>query len=201
MIPQRTLFRFAPAIILAVAASVLPGCGGGSNTTAFGPVAIFTPDTASPAAGTVALLPGTGNGASISVRVTVTGVTGFFGAAFRVTYDTNAMIFTGMTSTASFLRTGVTDNDVIFLEDHTTNPGEIVITATRKDPSAVGPVDVGATADLVVLNFSARKVIVPATAEGRVDFADPKQVCDGTVAVPGCGAITVTWSGGGISAQ
>jgi hypothetical protein len=164
-------------------------------------VAIFAPDTPTPVAGTVALLSGSGSGVSIDVRVTVTGVTGFFGAAFRIQYDTAALLFNSMTTSASFLREGVTDGDVIFLEDHTSVPGDVVITATRKHSATVGPVDVGPTADLLVLNFSARKVILPATPEGRLDFGDPKQVCDDTVVPPGCGVIAVTWSGGGVSAQ
>ncbi len=202
MMPHRTMSRFAATLLVATASFALPACrGGSSTTTTSGPVAVFTPDTAAPPAATIALLPGSSSGASVNVRVTVTGVTGFFGAAFRVSYDTTALLFNGMTDSGSFLRVGVTDNDVIFLEDHASHPGEVVITATRKDPTVVGPVNVATTSDLVVLNFLARKAIVAAAAEGRLDFSDPKQVCDGTVAAPGCGAITVTWSGGGVSAQ
>lgn len=201
MIRQRAVLRFAPAVLLAAAAAVAFGCGGGDETTASGPVAVFTPDTPTPTPLTIALLPGTVTGASVNVRVTVTGVPGFFGTAFRVKYDIAALLFNGMTDSASFLRDGVTAGDVFFLADHLSIPGEVIITATRLDPSTVSPVDVTTTSDLVILNFVARKVILPATTEGRVDFEDPKQVCDGTVAAPGCGTITVTWSGGGVSAQ
>lgn len=201
MTRDRTMTLLATTVFLA-ALAVAPGCGGGSDSTptSSGPVATFTPDTAAPAPGTIALLPGTVVGVNTNVRVTVTGVSGFFGAAFRITYDTTALVFNGMTTTDSFLRTG-NDSDALFLEDHHSSPGEVLITATRVDPSAVGTVDVSATADLVILNFSARKVITVGTAEGRIDFGDPRQACDGTVVPPGCGAITVTWSGGGISAQ
>jgi len=204
MIPQRKMLGLATTVLLGAALFVSQGCGGGndsSGTTTSGPVAIFAPDVASPAPGTLALLPGTGSGASINVRVTVTGVTGFFGAAFRIQYDPSALLFNGMTDSTSFLRDGVTSSDVLFAENHTSVSGEILVTATRLDPTAAPPVDVTTTADLVVLNFTARRVLLPDAAEGRVEFGDPKQVCDGTVVGQGCGTIAVTWSGGGISAQ
>jgi len=209
MIPHRTLTRVATTALLATAyfafAAASIGCGSGndSTTTTTAVVALFTPDTATPAAGTIALLPGSTSGASVNVRVTVTGVPVFFGAAFRIKYDPTALLFNGMTSTASFLLSGpgVTANDAIFLAQTTANAGEIVITATLKDPTVVGPVVVTTTSDLVVLNFVARRAITPAAAAGRLDFGDPKQVCDGTVTPPGCGAVAVAWSGGGVSAQ
>jgi hypothetical protein len=196
----RGLARFAPSVILAVAAFVAVGCGGGNDsTTTVGPTTVFTPDTTAPGADTVALLAGTSSGAAFTVRVTVTDTNDFFGAAFRVSYDTTALQFSGMSDSGSFLRTGVTDADVFFFADATSVPGEVVITATRLDPTVAPPVDVVGTSDLVTLTFAARKVILPATPEGRLEFTDPKQVCDGSA--PGCGAIDVTWSGGGVSAQ
>lgn len=200
MTRKRTLPRLA-AIALAVAAAVGFGCGGGDDTTSSSPVAVFTPDTASPGPATIALLPNTGSGASVTVRVAVTGVPSFFGAAFRIHYDATALLFSGMADTTSFLRAGVTDADVLFLADATSQSGEIVITATRINPLVAPPVAVTTTSDLVVLTFVARKVILPTATEGRVDFADPKQVCDGTTTPSGCGAVTVTWSGGAVSAQ
>lgn len=205
MIPQRTMLSLATTAFLGAALFVSQGCGGGndsSGTTTSGPVAIFTPDVAAPGPGSVALQSGTGSGASISVRVTVTGVSGVFGAAFRIQFDPTALQFNGMTDSGSFLRDGgVTESNLIFTEDHSSTPGEIKIVASRLDPTAAPPVDVTTTADLVILSFTARKVLLPAATEGRVEFGDPKQVCDGTVVAPGCGSIAVTWSGGGISAQ
>jgi hypothetical protein len=89
--------------------------------------------------------------------------------------------------------------NVIFESNATENPGQIVISATRIDPTVAPPVNVTTTSDLVVLNFTAKKAIVAASADGRLDFGDPKQACDGSV--PPCGPITVTWSGGGVAAQ
>jgi hypothetical protein len=207
MIPPRTMTRFAATrllvtVFVALAAAAV-GCGGGNDsTTTSGPVAAFTADSPTPVDGTIALLAGSSTGASVDVRVTATGVTGFFGAAFRIKYDTTALLFNGMTDSGSFLRVGVTDADVFFLADATSVPGEVLISATRIDPTIAPPVDVTVTSDLVVLNFIARLAIPAGTTPGRLDFGDPKQVCDGTVDAPGCGAVAITsWAGGGVSAQ
>jgi hypothetical protein len=198
---ERTISRTAAAV-LAVAAFVALGCGGGNNsTTSSGSVAAFTPDVASPGPATIALLPSSTNGAAVILRVAVTGVPSFFGAAFRISYDPTALLYSGSTNSGSFLRTGVTDADVLFLTDSTSIPGEVVITATRIDPTVAPPVPVTTTAELMTVTFVARKAIAVAAPEGRLDFSDPKQVCDGTTAPPGCGAVTVTWLGGGVSAQ
>lgn len=205
MSSYRTMFRCTLAVVIATAFLTFPGCGSSNTTTSTtnsGPSASFTPDTPAPGAGTIALLAGAKTGANVDVHVTVTGVAGFFGAAFRIKYDTTALQFNGMTDTTSFLRgADGTVTSVNFLSDATAHPGQILISATRLDPTVAPPVDVTTTSVLVVLNFTAKKAIVAATADGRLDFGDPKQICDGTVVPPGCGAITVTWSGGGVSAQ
>lgn len=199
---SRPLVRLAVALAVATSCVALPACGSGSNdTTTNAPVARFTPDVAAPGNLTVALLPSSSNGASVTVHVSVTGVNGFFGTAFRVTYDPNALLFTGWDTSSSFLRNGVSDTDVLFIEDHLSVGGTIIVTATRLNPGAVPPIDVTTTSALCNLNFVARKPLAVGSTEGRLDFGDPKQICDGTVAAPGCGEIAVTWSGGGVSAQ
>ena len=205
---RRITTRFAASALVSVAYVALSaasvGCGGGNDSTAPSTttvVAVFTPDTATPADGSITLLPGTTSGAAVNVRVTVTQVAGFFGAAFRIKYDATALLFNGMDDSTSFLRDGVTDsNQLFFLADSQNAPGEIVITATRVFPAVPVPL-VSTTSDLVILNFVARKPISAGAADGRLDFVDPRQVCDGTVTAPGCGPITATWQGGGISAQ
>jgi len=204
MNPHRTMARFVAIVLFATASFALPACGNSNNTTGTTTVvAVFSPDTASPADGSITLLPGSTSGAAVNVRVTVTQVASFFGAAFRIQYDATALLFNGMDNSSSFLRTGVTDpNQLYFSADSANSPGEIVITATRLFP-AVPVLLVATTSDLVILNFVARKAIAPGTAAGRLDFGDPtqNQVCDGTVVGTGCGPITATWKGGGVSAQ
>jgi hypothetical protein len=207
MNPPRTMARsatttFVIAVYVALSAAAL-GCGGNdsnSTTTTTTVVAAFTPDTPTPADGSITLLQGTTTGANINVRVTVTEVASFFGAGFTITYDPTALLFNGMDDSTSCLRDGVIDpNDLLFLSDATVTPGEIVITATRIHPEV--PLAAAPTADLVILNFTARRTITPGDTTGRLDFAAPKQVCDGSVAPPDCGAIAVTWSGGAVTAQ
>ena len=203
----RTMFRVAmTAVAVAgyLALSVVSvGCGGNNDnttTTSNAPVATFTPDTPVPADGSITMLQGATSGAAVEVRVTATQVPSFFGAAFRVDYDPSALLFTGMTSSSSFLATGITDPSQLYFDANSSiSPGQIVVTATRVAPA--GPFEVTTTADLVVLNFTARLPILPEATVGRLDFAAPMQVCDGTVVGNGCGSITVTWSGGGVSAD
>lgn len=193
--------RFRPSRAVVTAMCVLALACGGSSTTSSTPVSKFIPDAPNPGSATIALLSGAGNGASINIKITVTGVNGFFGSAFRITYDPDALLFTGWDTSTSFLRDGVTASDVFFAEDHLTNGGTLVITATRIDPSKVSAVDVTTTSTLATLNFVARKPLAAGAAAGRLDFGDPKQVCDGTVAPPGCGSIPVTWKGGAVQAH
>ena len=200
MIPHRTMTRFAAVVLLAAASFGIAACS--SSSTSTGPVAAFTPDENPPPAPKIEMLSGSGSGTSINVRVTVTGVPQFFGAAFKIQYNTTALVFNGMDDSASFLRQGgVTGSNLLFVENHNATPGEIIITATRIDPTVAPPIDVTTTADLVVLNFVAAKSIAAGASEGHLDFIDPKQACNGTVVPPECGAITVAWSGGGVSAQ
>jgi hypothetical protein len=208
MNPHRRLTRFTATVLVATTYLALTvasvGCGGGddSTTSTTAPVGIFTPDTPTPANGSVTLLQGTTSGASVNVRVTVTQVANFFGAGFRITYDPAALLFNGMDSSSSFLNAGITDtSQLYFSADSANSPGEVVITATRLFPAT--PLPAAPTADLVILNFVARLAIAPGAEAGRLDFGDPdhNQVCDGTVSGDGCGEISVTWSGGGISAQ
>lgn len=205
MNPHRTITRSA-ATALGIAAyvalsAVALGCGGSNNssTTTTTVVAVFTPDTTTPLDGSITMLSGTTSGASVNVRVTVTQVASFFGTAFRIAYDPAALLFNGMDDSSSFLRAGVTESDVLFDVNSANTAGELVITATRLDPTVAPPVNVTVTSDLVILNFVARQPIAPNTAQGRLEFADPKEACDGSV-FP-CGPVAVTWSGGNLSAQ
>jgi len=209
MNPHRTIARFAATALVTLAYVALSaasvGCGGGDDNTSSTDstvVAVFTPDPLTPPAdGSITLLPGTTSGAAVNVRVAVTQMPSFFGAAFRIKYDATALLFNGMDDSTSFLRAGGTDpSQLFFARDAANSPGEIVITATRVSPAV--PVAVTTTDDLVILNFVARRPIAPGSVDGRLDFGDPRQACDGTVAPPGCGTITVTaWNGGNVSAQ
>jgi hypothetical protein len=204
---RRTSQRLAVAALVALVAlavTALPSCGGGSDGGNGGSTttATFTPDTPTPGANTIAMLAGSSTGAAFNVRITVTGVNDMLGAAFRVTYDPVALQFTGMDSTGSFLRGGGVPNDhLTFIENHTAVNGEIIVTAARLDPVASGTVDVGATADLVVLNFSARRAIAAGDPGGVLGFdASPQiTVCGTPTTCAAAGGLT--WSGGTVTAH
>ena len=194
--------RHSPVMMVALAL-VLASCGGGSNTTTTSVVAHFTADAPNPGPKTIAIQQDSTNGASVVLRVTVTDVQSFFGAAFRITYDPNALLFGGWdTSSSLLLENGVPAANVLFSEDHTSLGGTLVVVATRVDPTVAPPIDVGTTSTLVKINFIARKPIAAGAVEGRLDFGDPRQVCDGSVNPTGCNEIAgITWSGGGLSAR
>lgn len=197
---RRFALRLGAVALSALVFTGLPSCGGGSDSGTASPVARFTPDTPAPGPGSIVMLAGTSNGTAVNVRIAVTGVDDMLGAAFRVEYDPSALFFNGMNDSASFLRQGVTDANVFFEANQSTVVGEIVITATRLDPTVAAPVDVGTTADMVVLNFSARRRIAAGDAGGVLTFIDPRdvQVC---AAPPACTSSAVTWSGGAVTAQ
>lgn len=179
-------------------------CGGGDDNPApTGPVAIFNPGDATPAS--IAQLAGSASGTTFTVQVAVTDVPDFFGAAFRIQIDPDFVVYQGLNSSNSFLRdNGVTN--VEFLVDSTTVPGQVIVTATRKqraDGSLPG-IDVAGTRELVSLTFRIRTFFNAAAdannnliPDGSLEFIDPREVCDS--AQPVCNPIAVTWSAGAVS--
>src|SRR5258707_1059239 len=85
-LPWQCALGFA-FVVLSAASS----CGGGGGSTVSEPVTTFAPNPVAPGSGTVAMLAGQSSGAMISIRIVVTDVNSFFGAAFRVTYDATAL--------------------------------------------------------------------------------------------------------------
>ena len=196
-----------PGILVAALGCALSfSCGGGDNNTLTGLAATFAPTSPTPAAKSVTLQPGTVSGDTFQVRVAVTDVHDFFGAAFSVTYKNTIpdpansslsvlmVTFTGMSSSGSFLReTGVATD---FRVDSTTTPWMLVIVATRlqQDPPISG-VNVLGTRDLLTLTFRVRR----ATTGSPIDLVAPREVCDS--GQPVCTPIGVTWSGGTVVAN
>jgi hypothetical protein len=188
-----------PARILALALAALgfglfPSCGGGGGgggTVPPGLAATFTAQTPSPGSNTVSLQPGTASGDIFRVRVVATGVNDFFGTAFRITFSTASAQYQGVDHAASFLRDG--GADTTFTVDGTTQPGTLIVSATRLQNAAgtVPGVNVTGSRDLMVLTFRATQ----ATSGNTFAFADPREVRDSTQPAPG-GLINVAWPGG-----
>ena len=201
---RRTSQSLVVAALVALAVTALPSCGGGGDSSggSTSVSATFTPDNPSPGVNTFAMLAGGSTGASVNVRITVTGVNDLLGAAFRVTYDPVALQFTAMNDSGSVLRQGgIPNSSLQFIENHTAVSGEIIITATRLDPVASGTVDVGPTSDLVVLNFNARRAIAAGDAGGLVAFGASHDVQVCATPTTCASAAGLTWSGGAVTAH
>jgi len=202
--PMRSIHhRLFVAALVALAVTALPSCGGGSDSSGGGSstVATFTPDTPTPPAASIVMLAGSSSGAAVNVRIAVTGVDDFLGAAFRVNYDANALFFNAMDDSGSLLRQGGVGNNNLFFEANQSSVvGQVIVTATRLDPTTAPGVDVGATADLVVLNFSARRAIAGGDAGGLLAFDASRdvQVCATPLT---CASAVLTWSGGAATAH
>ncbi len=192
---------FAVSVVI-VAWALTGACskGGGETTSVLS--ATFTPDVATPGAGSISLLPGTATDDVFQVRVVVTGVSNFFGTAFHLSYNKDAggadnltASFMGWDTSGSFLNDG---HAVNFSVDSSI-PGLLTITATREFDAARGAtqgVDVTTSRDLAVLTFRA----ILATSGNRFLFTDPREVRDGTQPPPG-NLITVTWNNGTMTAH
>lgn len=195
--------RWALAAI-AILALGTTACGGGGddNPAPSGPVASFTPGTATP--GSIAQLAGSTSGTSFTIKISATDVPDFFGAAFRIRIDPDYVAYQGLSSTGSFLRDGgVTSLD--FRADATTVPGQVIVNATRVQNAGgtIPGVNVVGTRELVSLTFRVR-TFFNATADantngipdGSLEFIDPREVCDSDQ--PVCTPISVTWSAGSV---
>jgi len=198
--------RMGRWILAAVAMLALgtTACGGGDddNPAQSGPVASFTPGTAS--SGSIAQLAGSSSGTTFTIKISATDIADFFGAAFRIRVDPDFVAYQGLSSTGSFLRDGgVTNLD--FRADATTVPGQVIVNATRVQNSGgtIPGVNVVGTRELVSLTFRIRTFINPTAdansngiPDGSLDFIDPREVCDSDQ--PVCTPITVTWSAGSV---
>jgi uncharacterized repeat protein (TIGR01451 family) len=155
---------------------------------------VFTANNPSPGASTLSLAPGTVSGTSFDVRVHVTGIQDFFGAAFRLTFDPTVADFTSFLSTGSVIVGGgaTTRFDVFEVSS-----GVLDVLATREG-SGVAGVDVNATSLLVTLRFTA----LDETA-GAEPFTItlPRQIQVCPQAGQKCSTLAdgaVTWSGGSL---
>jgi hypothetical protein len=132
--------RLALQLLLLLAWVALVGCpagGGGDSRFPDGGMlpddlsVSFTADNPNPRAATISMADGTTDGNAFDVRVLVTGIDDFFGAAFRVTFDPAVVVYVGFSSRDSFIEdAGVTPDFRAELDSG--NPGVILINATRQ---------------------------------------------------------------------
>jgi hypothetical protein len=157
------------------------------------PSAAFSGPGGTPAAGTVTMQPGSVNGDTFEVRIAVTGVNDFFGAAFHVAYDPAVVEYVSADDAGSFLREGGASTSFLYGGA----AGDLSVSATRLQDGGgtIRGVDVPGTRDLVVLTFRAK---ASATAS-PIAFGNPQEVRDSTQPPPGR-SIAVSWEGGTMSA-
>jgi hypothetical protein len=180
------------------------GGGGNNNPAPSGPVASFSPGTASPLS--IAQLAGSASGTSFTVVVSATDVNDFFGAAFRIRIDPDYVALQGFSSTNSFLRDNAVPTD--FRVDATTVPGQVIVSATRlqNGQGTIPGVNVVGTRELMSITFRARTFFTAAgdanangVPDGSLEFIAPREVCDS--GQPVCTPIAVSWSAGSVSAN
>jgi hypothetical protein len=200
MMKQRRNHRFLCFSLVLVLGALLPACGGGGGDGGgdnnMGPlIARFTP-AATP--GTISMA-GSAAGASFSIQVQVTNVNDFFGAGFRVTFDSASAQFVGFSSAGSFLTGPATDFDAVI---NPANAGEVIAYGTIQDLNQSAGIDVAGTATLMTLNFQATaatssNAFAFGTAANRVVTVCPTMggACSDLTEPP------LTWTGGTMSAS
>jgi hypothetical protein len=202
MNPKKRLFWLATVSMVLLAGVTSPGCGGGGGDPVAPPGlnATWTPDNAAPGAMTLSMGTGSSSGADFSFPVQVTGIDDFFGAAFRVSFDSSTAGFAGYSANGSVIDDG---GATVLINAVLGAPGEVFINATRQQGAGgvyVPGVDVGATATLITLNFRAT---VATQQPNNFTFTNREvQTCnDGTEVCDPVPDANLTWSGGSMQAR
>ncbi len=154
-----------------LAAFACGGGGGGDAVVDNSPspvVAAFRPDEPTPPNSTAAMLQGQQNADVVTVKATVTNVTGIYAAAFDVLYDETKATYIGF-SPGTLLEQG-SHSPTYQVRD--TGNGRVVVAATRN--GNVGTVNAAGTVTIVNLTFR-----VKAVGESRADFAPNPILYDG----------------------
>jgi hypothetical protein len=199
--------RLALQLSLLLAWVALVGCpaGGGGGTMVpddgmlpDGPAVSFTPDNPSPGVGTISMAAGATDGTEFEVRILVTGIDDFFGAAFRVTFDPSIVDYNGFSSGGSFIEgAGITTDFRAELDSG--NPGVILVNATRQ--GQVAGVDAVDSQELLVLSFEASGPGVGALSFDRAATRQVSVCPSPTGACTDLADSSLTWSGGTLVAN
>jgi len=191
------------ALFVPLLLATLPlACGGGGGDPIAPPglSVTWTPANASPGAMTLSLGTASASGANFTVPVQVTGISDFFGAAFRVTFDSSTAAFAGYDDSGSVIIDGTA---TVLIDAVLGAPGEVLINATRQQGAGgvyVPGVDVVDTATLVTLSFRATQ----ATQQPNVFAFTNREVQTCNDATETCSAVpdaNLTWSGGSMQAR
>jgi len=152
--PLLCLFVLLAGVCLTACGSgggnVPPGMMGGAIT------ATFTPDNLTPGANSISMQAGTATGDTFQVIVRVTDIVDFFGAAFRITFDSASAEFLSFDDSTSFLNGSTAVVDVRATVDPT-DAGTVLVVATLQNTfSYVQGITPAAMDDtLLILSFRA----------------------------------------------
>jgi len=190
------------ALTVLMLVGVLPlacGGGGGDEIAPPGLNVTWTPANASPAAMTINMGAANTSAANFTVPVQVTGINDFFGAAFRVNFDSATAAFAGYSATGSVIDDGTA---TVLINAALGAPGEVLVNATRQQGAGgayVSGVDIAGTSTLITLSFRATQV----TQSNVFTFSNREvQTCnDGTQTCSAVPDANLTWSGGSMSAR
>jgi hypothetical protein len=199
-----TIARFTSVALALTLGMLMPACGGGGGSDDGGNggtnplTARFTPANSNPGPNTLNMTAST-SGANFTVRVNVTGINDFFGAAFDLTYNPSDVNFVSAATANSVLITQGGGVQTQFNVDEST-PGVVSVSATRV--GQVAGIDIAGTSELISLNFKATDT----TGNNPFTFGTAAERLVETCPAPpaACSDVpdgSLTWSGGTMTAS
>jgi hypothetical protein len=189
--------RAVLAVAAAVGSLLFLSCQSSNNPVPVEHVASFSPDSPSPANGSITLQPGEATGTQVQVRVSARGISDLFGTAFWISFDNTSVAYKTYDDSASLLRDA--GKDLAVSVNSVSSPGTVKVGISRIQNAStpITGVDVTAPRDLIVLTFVARTAVVGSpialvAGHGQAFNSKPQpaNVIDG-----------ITWAGGTLSAN
>ena len=187
----------------------LAACGGGGGNVpgpGSGVTAAFTPSNPAPGMDSISMQPGEATNDTFEIEVHVTDLVDFFGAGFRIMFDSATAEFLSFDDSMSFLNASAAVVDIRATVDPA-DPGRVFVVATLQNSfSYVQGITPSAGSDtLLVLTFRATD---PTAGNAfTFDTATSREVTtcpswDMTGLQPGCPEVsaTLTWNGGTMTA-
>jgi hypothetical protein len=195
--------RFASIVLLAVICTLPLACGGGGGNRlpAEGLTVTFQPANPAPGAMTISMGTALISGAGFQIPIVVTEIDDFFGAAFRVNFDSTTADFAGFSAANSFIDTG--GAVVVLINAAVGAPGQVLVNATRQQGAggAYVPGVTPAAPDNVLLWLNFRASTETAANAFTFSNQEVNSCDDGTQTCPIVNPLTLTWSGGTMAAN
>lgn len=182
-------------MVLGVLLSLTSACGGGGGGGAVIPpgiVAAFVGSNPTPGAMTINMTPGTSNGSTFTILISVTGIADFYGAGFHVNFDAASASFIGASDIGSFIDVG---GAIVTISASEEAPGDVFVSATRQ--GMVAGVTPAATDLLITLTFNADATSASNLFTfGTIDTREVRACASAVSSCPVLNESMLTWSGG-----